>query len=142
VGAERGEIGDAVPAGGAGETAGGGECLQGGEPAGAGAADDAAVGVDAAALGEEAGERDTVLHVEDAPLAVEPGAVGAAVTGTAPVIDGDEGEAAAGEELGTQLQVQRSVAGQTGMRLRAAPPGPIRYRRWSCAFTTTSPAGV
>jgi len=62
-----------------------------GEPAGAGAADEGAVGVDVAALGEKGGDIETILHVEDAPLAVELSAVGAAVTGAAPVVHGDDG---------------------------------------------------
>ena len=119
VGAKRDEVGDAIPACATDESAGGGgERLQRGEPAGAGATDDDAVGIDAAALGEEGGHIDTVLHIEDAPLAIKLRAVGAAVTGAAPVIHGGDGEAAAGEELGAQIESEGCVAGRAGMWLQ------------------------
>jgi hypothetical protein len=104
VGAEGGEVCNAEPAGAGGEPVCGGERAQDGESARACAGNDGAVGVGVTSVGEERRDVDAVLYVQDAPVAVEVGAVGAAVAGATPVVDVDDGEAAAREELDAQFQ--------------------------------------
>jgi hypothetical protein len=117
VGAEGGEVCNAEPAGAGGEPVCGGERAQDGESARACAGNDGAVGVGVTSVGEERRDVDAVLYVQDAPVAVEVGAVGAAVAGATPVVDVDDGEAAAREELDAQFQPDTRVAGRTRVRL-------------------------
>src|SRR5262249_43959016 len=90
------EVADAVVGGAGLEQVAGGERAQRGVAAGAAAGDGQARPVDLAARDEVAGAVFTVLDVDDAPLALEPIAVGAAVAGAAAVVDVQVGEAAAG----------------------------------------------
>ena len=104
VGVESRQVGHAVIAGAGFEHVVEGEGGQGRQAAGAAAADQQALGVGQAAVGQVACAGHAILDVDDAPLAFQQVAVGASEAGAAAVVHVEHGEAAAGPELGRQFQ--------------------------------------
>ena len=128
VGGEHLEVADPVVARAGPERVVEGEGGEGGIAARAAAADREAGGVGAAGLGEVPGARDAVLDIDHPPLAVEPLAVRAAVSGAAPVVDVEDREAAARPELDRGAQGVAGRSGRTGRgsgrgAAEARPPG-------------------
>ena len=76
--------------------------------AGAAAADRQAVAVDLAAFREIARAVDAIVDIDDAPLAVEPFSVCAAVAGAAAIIDIEHRDAAAGPVLELSISAMPS----------------------------------
>ena len=76
-----------------------------------------------------------VSHIENAPLTIEPLAVGAAETGGTAVIDIHHPPTAAGPELNRQVQPGASHAGGSAMGLHQQ-----RSRAWICACGGVVPA--
>ena len=100
---QRFEVADAVVAGAGFENIAEGERAQRRVAAGAAAGDHQAVAVDFAAFGQIARAVDAIVDVDDAPLAVEPFAIRAAVAGAAAVVHVEHGDAAAGPVLNRNL---------------------------------------
>ncbi len=99
------EVRDAVVVGAGGEHVGvEGQRAQHGPAARAAAGDRHPRAVDLAGVGQRARGVDRVVGVHDAPLAAQPVAVLAPVARAAAVVDVDDGEAAAGEELDLDRQ--------------------------------------
>src|SRR5690606_40489214 len=69
-----------------------------------------------AAVDEGLRRGDGVLDVDDAPLAAQPLAVGAAVAGRAAVVDVDDADAAAGEERALEVEGRGDVPGRAAVR--------------------------
>ena len=90
---------------------------EGGVPAGAPAIDGQPVRVGVSAARQETGGIYAVLHIHDAPSAVEPAAVVGAVAGAAAVIHVDHSYPPAGPELDSQVQSRRSRSGGTAVGL-------------------------
>ena len=93
------EVADAEQADPGREDVAEGQRRQRGVTAGAAARDGEPRRVHVAAIGQEAGGRDAVVDVDDAPGAVERRPVGPPVPGAAAVVDVDDGDPAAGQEL-------------------------------------------
>src|SRR5215472_11270136 len=72
--------------------------------AGAASADCEAFGIDTAVVSKESGAIQTIVDVNNAPLALQPFAVGAAIPGATTVVHVENGEAAAGPVLGLPVQ--------------------------------------
>ena len=109
--------------------------------AGAAAADREALAVDDPLLGEPAGAGDAVVDVDDAPLALEALAVVAAVAGRAAVVDVEDREAAAREQLDASAAKRgRGLRGRAAMArdderrqlARRAPRRPVRRAGRGC----------
>ena len=113
---ERLEVADAVVARAGGERVGRGQRAQRRVAAGAGAADRHPAAVDLAGGGQVARGGDAVGHVDDAPRAVQPRAIGAPVARAAAVVDVDDGEAAARPELGLDVERVGRAAGRAAVR--------------------------
>src|SRR5690606_18924527 len=107
------KIGDAVVRGAGGKDVVEGECRQHGEPAGTAAGYDQPFAIGEVLRNKFAGSGDHVLHVGDAPSAVEGFAVGAPVTGAATVIDIEIAKTAAGPVLNLRLETAIGHSGRT-----------------------------
>ena len=88
-----------------------------GVAAGAAAGDREPPRVRLALRDQETGRRQAVQHVDLAPAAVQPLAIGTPVAGAAAVVDVAHGKAARGPELGREAQLRRGAAGRPAMAL-------------------------
>ena len=122
VGGQSLQVGDAVAAGPGCERVVHGQCGQHREAAGAAAPDDQTLGVDVAPVGQEPGRGHAVLHVGQAPGAVQGPAVAPPVAGGAPVVDVDYGYASRGPVDDSQLELATGCRG-------GAPVGGDQQRR-------------
>ena len=97
-------VGHAVVAGAGREVVAEGQGTQRRVPAGAAAPDDEPRAVDETFRGQVSSGIDTVVHVDDAPLASKSLAVRTAIAGAAAVVHVDDGEPPRGPELGGQVE--------------------------------------
>src|SRR5690606_5636250 len=87
------------------------------EAAGAATADRETCRVDQPLVRQRLGAGDAVLHVDDAPFAVQAGAVRAAIAGAAAVVHVEDGEAPAGPELPRHAERRRRRPGRPAVAL-------------------------
>ncbi len=115
VGGQRSQVGHAVAAGAGAEHVVEGERGQHGEPSGTAAPDCEPPAVHIAPVGQEAGHRHAVVHVEHPPVAAQTVPVGASVAGGAPVVDIGHGEPPAGPVGDAELQLRAHTAGRAAV---------------------------
>ena len=99
-----GEVGDTVIAGAGGEHVAKGQRRQGRVSAGAAAADSQSVSVGEMLMDEVQGSVGAIVHIDDAPVAVEQLTICPPVANAAAVVDVDYGESARGPILNGQVQ--------------------------------------
>src|SRR5262249_47865777 len=114
---QRRDVADAVIAGAAAEEVVEYQRGKRGVAAGAAAADDDALGGDEPASDEEAGAVEAVVDVDDAPVAMQPVAIGAAEAAAAAVVDVKHRDAAARPVLGGETEAARCRRGRAAMAL-------------------------
>ena len=111
------QVGDPIGTGPGGKQVMESQRAQGGEATGARPADHQPPPINLARLDQGAGRVQAIGNVQDAPLAGQALAVGAAVTSRAGVVDLHHPEPAAGEELDPQVQAGLGVGGRPRMGL-------------------------